>query len=172
MGLRGFKALNLYSPKLLEEPLRAKPFFDLFEGPGKTASIRESAPECAKGADVVMLCTSSGEPVIGLEDLSPGALVTSISTNLPQAREIAPEALPGMDVYCDYRPTTPSVAGEMVLASKAGLWSEERIIADLPALCSGAFKPEAFERPMFFRSVGLGIEDVAAAYALLKSQGR
>ena len=46
----------------------------------------------AAGADVVMLCTSAGRPVIDVTALKPGAVVTSISTNVPNAHEVDPAA--------------------------------------------------------------------------------
>ena len=57
----------------------------------------------------------------------------------------------------------------MVLAAEAGLWSRAKILGDLPSLCSG--KPfKRSDRPIFFRSVGLGIEDVAVAWCLYKKR--
>lgn len=123
----------------------------------------------AVGADVVMLCTSSGKPVIDAGRIGPGVLVTSISTNAANAHEIAPETLAGFDVYCDYRATTPAVAGEMKLAAAADLWSAERLIGDLPELLAGRAKAPGHDRPVFFRSVGLGLEDIAVAAALLSA---
>jgi ornithine cyclodeaminase/alanine dehydrogenase-like protein (mu-crystallin family) len=49
--------------------------------------------QAVKGATVVLLCTSSGKPVLDLDLLSGPALVTSISTNAPMAHEIDPAAL-------------------------------------------------------------------------------
>jgi L-arginine dehydrogenase len=125
------------------------------------------ADAAAEGADVVMLCTSSGTPVIDLSRLRPNVLVTSISTNVANAHEIDPAALPDLDVYCDYRLTTPFSAGEMKLATAAGIWSADAILGDLPALVSGSAPLPDGLRPTFFRSIGLGLEDIAAAAALL-----
>lgn len=126
-----------------------------------------SADEAAAGADVVMLCTSSGRPVIDVARLAGGVLVTSISTNVANAHEVDPAALSGLDVYCDYRATTPASAGEMTLAAAAGTWSADRLLGDLPELVAGRATPPSRTRPAFFRSIGLGLEDIAAAVAVL-----
>jgi L-arginine dehydrogenase len=129
-----------------------------------------SSEDAARGADVVMLCTSSGTPVIDPSWVSAGALVTSIGTNSPGAHEIEPGSLPSFDVFCDYRATAPTTAGEMKIAIEAGSWSATSIVADLPELVGG-FTPAATGRPRFFRSTGLGIEDLAIAHLLVEYLG-
>ncbi|MDR2455377.1 MAG: hypothetical protein LBE49_02115 [Deltaproteobacteria bacterium] len=177
--VRDWKEIRIYSPHIFDED-RMYDLEDAFGPYRPTAKMIAvgSAKEAVQGADAVILCTSSAEPVIDFADLSPKTVVTSISTNAPMAHEIAPESLPMMDVFCDYAENTPLVAGEMVIASKAGIWSREAVVGDLPSLCAefrklgAAFKPPVSgDRPVFFRSVGLGLEDVIAAYALYKKAG-
>jgi L-arginine dehydrogenase len=125
------------------------------------------ANEAIQGADVVLLCTSSGTPVIDTKFLKRSAIVTSISTNVFNAHEVDPAALQEFDVYCDYRATTPAAAGDMKLATAAGTWSADAVLGDLPELLSGRAKAPTGQRPVFFRSIGLGLEDIAAAVAVL-----
>lgn len=117
-------------------------------------------------ADVILLCTSSGVPVIDVHQTKPDALITSISTNAADAREIDPAALAAMEVYCDYAPTAPLSAGEMKLAIAAGLWSADALRGDLPALMVGRAQQPTGSKRIFFRSIGLGLEDVALANAV------
>ena len=127
------------------------------------ATIVASAAEAVAGSDVVLLCTSSGSPVIDINDVADGALVTSISTNSANAHEIDPSALSTIDVYCDYRATSPVTAGEMILAAEQG-WNPRDIKADLAELIAGYDTDTS--RTRFFRSTGLGIEDLAIASLL------
>ncbi|KWH03423.1 ornithine cyclodeaminase [Burkholderia territorii] len=130
------------------------------------ARAAASVDACVRDADVVMLCTSSGTPVLADGMLTRAALVTSISTNVARAHEIPPAWLPDMDVYCDYRHTTPASAGEMQIAAAAHGWTPERIVGDLPALVAGTCAAPSRTRHAFFRSIGLGLEDIAIAHAL------
>ena len=125
------------------------------------------ANEALADADVVLLCTSSGTPVIDTALLKKSAVVTSISTNVANAHEIDPAALKDLDVYCDYRATTPASAGEMKIAAGSGYWHADALRADLPELLTGRATLPSRERPAFFRSIGLGLEDIAIAAALL-----
>ncbi|MBN3821197.1 ornithine cyclodeaminase family protein, partial [Paraburkholderia sp. Se-20369] len=45
-------------------------------------------------------------------------------------------------------------------------WTAERIVGDLSALVHGACPAPSRTRHAFFRSIGLGLEDVAIAHAL------
>ena len=89
------------------------------------------------------------------------------STNVPGAYEIAPQSLTDMDVYCDYRATTPHSAGEMVIAVREYGWKAEHIQGDLPELVSGTAPKPHYQRHVFFRSLGLGLEDIAIADSIL-----
>ncbi|WP_304502643.1 ornithine cyclodeaminase family protein [Caballeronia sp. EK] len=160
--LREWSEIRIHSPRLANDRARIA----AIEALDARARVAASVDECVRDADVVMLCTSSGTPVLSLDALTTPALVTSISTNVARAHEIDPAALGALDVYCDYRQTTPSSAGEMVIARERHGWSPEAIRGDLAELVRGACPAPSFERPAFFRSIGLGLEDIALAHAL------
>ena len=160
--LREWDSIRIYSPRLAGD-VDTQAAIRAMDPP---VSIAGSTAECVHEADVVMLCTSSGTPVLPLGDLTKPALITSISTNVARAHEIDPASLPRLDVYCDYRRTTPQSAGEMIIASEQHGWSSDAILGDLAELANGACRTPSYERHALFRSVGLGLEDVALAYAL------
>ncbi|MDX6532792.1 MAG: L-arginine dehydrogenase [Gaiellales bacterium] len=165
LSVRSFAAVKVFSRSLAQgdEAALARVL-----GAAPHATVCRSAAETVHGADVVLLCTSSGSPVIDVADTAPSALITSISTNKPRAHEISPEALGELAVYCDYRATAPVSAGEMVIAQERGPWSPDAIVADLPELVAGKAPPRP-EGRAFFRSIGLAIEDAAVAAALLRA---
>lgn len=131
-------------------------------------SFATSAEDAAADADVVLLCTSSGTPVVDVSAFKDDALVTSISTNVAQAHEVDPAWLAQAQVYCDYKATTPTSAGEMVLAARDHGWSAAQIKGDLAELANHACPTPTTDAPVFFRSIGLGLEDIAAAQAVLR----
>ncbi|AET93487.1 ornithine cyclodeaminase/mu-crystallin [Burkholderia sp. YI23] len=160
--LREWSEIRIHSPRLASGGERA----DAIHALDSRVRVAESVEACVRDADVVMLCTSSGTPVLALDALTKPALVTSISTNVARAHEIDPAALPALDVYCDYRQTTPSSAGEMTIAHERHGWSPDAIRGDLAELMRGACPAPSYERTVFFRSIGLGLEDIAVAHAL------
>lgn len=165
-NLRNWQSISLYSPSLSEDAQTANLLKSL--DPRLTlANTREAA---IADADVIMLCTSSAGPVIDPSDLSKPALITSISTNAPRAHEVPPQSLNDMQVFCDYRQTTPGSAGEMLIAGEQHGWNKNAIVGDLPDLLSNKVQRPDYKRHVFFRSIGLGLEDIALANAIYRLQ--
>ena len=160
-GLRSWAEVRLCSPTAPRNAALPKRL-----AIGVPITLHDDADIAAVGADVVMLCTSSGTPVIDISRLRAGTLVTSISTNAADAHEIDPASLGDVDAYCDYAASTPGSAGEMKLAVAAGTWNAGRLRGDLPSLVGGTAAPPSGDRAVFFRSIGLGLEDIAVAAAL------
>ncbi|SEJ05030.1 ornithine cyclodeaminase family protein [Paraburkholderia diazotrophica] len=161
--LRAWESIRVWSPGLVNDDAKRA----ALETADARAVASASIDDCVRDADVVMLCTSSGTPVLPRDALTKPALITSISTNAANAHEIDPAWLPEMDVYCDYRATTPGSAGEMKLAAQHG-WSADKLKGDLPSLVTGTCGKPGYERHVFFRSIGLGLEDVAIASELYR----
>lgn len=107
--------------------------------------------------------TESSGPGQSAVDLPAGVLVTSLSTNAPGAHEIPPAAVPDLDVYVDAR-SSLKVATELVRAAACG-WDPDAVVGDLAGLVAGRAPRPSGRRPVYFRSVGLGIEDAAVAWA-------
>lgn len=163
-GLRDWQSISLYSPSLSED-LETVSLLKTIE---PRLTIAQSLEAAISGADVVMLCTSSAGPVIDPSSLSKPALITSISTNAPRAHEVPPQSLNDMQVFCDYRLTTPGSAGEMLIAGEKHGWDKSAIVGDLADLLSEKVQRPDYERHVFFRSIGLGLEDIALAHAIYR----
>jgi len=161
-SLRDWQTISVYSPSLLEDA-EAQGALKAIVPELTIAVSRETA---LADADVIMLCTSSAGPVIDPAELSRPALITSISTNAFRAHEVPPASLNNMQVFCDYRLTTPGSAGEMLIAAEQHGWSQDSIVGDLADLLSDKVQRPGYDRHVFFRSIGLGLEDIALANAV------
>ncbi|SEM31992.1 ornithine cyclodeaminase [Pseudomonas sp. ok272] len=164
--LRAWQRISVYSPRLAGRP----EMLAQLQAIDPRAQVSDSREAAIHDADVIMLCTSSATPVIDPRTLSRPALITSISTNAARAHEVPPQTLGQMQVYCDYRLTTPGSAGEMLIASEQHGWDKAAIIGDLAELLSEQTPRPVYDRPVFFRSIGLGLEDIALANAVYQLQ--
>lgn len=165
--LRDWQDIRLYSPRLHQQSAEQRRALSDLD---PRLTFADTLEQAVQDADVIMLCTSSASPVIDPRQLSKPALITSISTNAVRAHEVPPETLANMDVYCDYRLTTPGSAGEMRIASEQHGWHADAIIGDLAQLLSDQAPRPDYQRHAFFRSIGLGLEDIALANALYRLQ--
>jgi len=166
-GLRDWQSITLYSPGLSTLDPQALAQLKSLD---PRLSLVESREAAVHDADVIMLCTSSAGPVIDPATLSKPALITSISTNAPRAHEVPPQSLNDMQVFCDYRLSTPGSAGEMLIAGEQHGWDRNSIVGDLPDLLSEKVQRPDYDRHVFFRSIGLGLEDIALANAIYQLQ--
>jgi L-arginine dehydrogenase len=165
-SLREWQSISLYSPSLRDDVETVA----LLKNLEPRLNIVDSRETAIQDADVIMLCTSSAGPVIDPSSLNKPALITSISTNAPRAHEVPPQSLNDMQVFCDYRLTTPGSAGEMLIAGEQHGWDKNAIVGDLAELLSDKVQRPEYNRPVFFRSIGLGLEDIALANAIYRLQ--
>ncbi len=130
-----------------------------------------SAEEAVRGADVVVTATSSREPVLKREWLAPGAHVNAVGASMPAAREIDVATVAASGLFCDSRESLRNEAGEFQLAIKKGAISgEEHVRAELGEVLAGLKPGRTSDAELtLFRSLGLAIEDLAAAQLAVAS---
>jgi L-arginine dehydrogenase len=158
LPLRAWRQVRVWSPRAADRTTE-------IHAAAPSAHVAGSLREAVADAEVVMLCTSAAAAVVDPAELTHCRLLTSISTNAVRAHEIPPVRLASLDVYCDARGNAPLAAGEMLIARENG-WDSASIRGDLAELVAG--KARLPERTAFFRSIGLGCEDIALAAAIYR----
>jgi ornithine cyclodeaminase len=120
--------------------------------------------EAVRGADVIVTATSSLEPVINKEWISPGAHVNAIGTHSPNSREIDSATMAAARLFVDRRESALNEAGDYLLAAQEGLITPDSIIGEIGELLIGTKtgRTSATEITLF-KSLGLAIEDVVTA---------
>jgi ornithine cyclodeaminase/alanine dehydrogenase-like protein (mu-crystallin family) len=113
-----------------------------------------TAEEAVSGADVVLALTSSPQPILQGKWLSRHAMVCAIGAATPDRRELDEEAMRGA-VVVESREAAMREAGDIVLA-------KAQVSAEIGELLNGALL-ERGDRPVVFKSVGMAVEDIAAA---------
>ena len=124
-----------------------------------------SAREAVEGADVVVVATSAKRPVLEHAWLAPGAHVNAVGASSPTAWEISPGTVAAASLFCDSRESVRNEAGEFRLAVEEGLIAgEDHIRAELGEVVTGSHPGRGSDDELtVFRSLGIGVEDLAAA---------
>jgi ornithine cyclodeaminase/alanine dehydrogenase-like protein (mu-crystallin family) len=125
--------------------------------------------EAVRGADVIVTATSSLEPVINNDWISPGAHVNAIGTHSPNSREIDSATMAAARIFTDRRESALNEAGDYLLAAKEGLITPESILGEIGELLIGTKAGRTSPTEItLFKSLGLAIEDVVSADYLYK----
>jgi ornithine cyclodeaminase len=147
--------------------LRARPGLPA----GCTYLVAPSAREAVLGADVVVTCTASREPLVRAEWLEPGAHVTALGSDEPGKQELAPEVLARADVLAVDSRAQCARLGELHHALVTGLVDEAKV-AELGEIVAGKRPGRGSASQLTVCDLtGVGVQDVAAASLVVERAG-
>ena len=132
-----------------------------------------SAREAVTGAAIVCTVTSSREPVLAGEWLAEGTHVNAVGASLPSARELDTAAVLRGRWYVDRRESAVNEAGDFLIPKREGAIGDDHIVGELGELLLGRVPGRSGAAEVtIFKSLGLAIEDVAAAAFVYERAGR
>jgi alanine dehydrogenase len=120
--------------------------------------------DAARGAEVVVLVTSSPEPVIEHGWVAPGALVVSVGACRREHREMAPDLVAAARVVVDSRAAALIESGDIVQGIAEGRFGADHVRGELGDVVRGTVAVRQHDHDIVvFKSLGLAVEDVAVA---------
>jgi ornithine cyclodeaminase len=135
----------------------------------------DSVREAVAGADLVCTVTSSREPVLEGAWISPGAHVNAVGSSVATARELDTDAVVRSRLFVDHRAAALAEAGDVLIPIAEGAITAAHVSGELGELIVGKVRGRTEPAEVtVFKSVGLAIEDVAAAqhiYAKARGSG-
>lgn len=152
--VRRFKEVRVWSP-------RNAPAFARRHGVQAVAG----AADAVRGADVVVVAASSTTPVLQGHWLSPGTHVNAIGATRPEWRELDDDLVTTARVFVDSREAALRESGDVIAARSE--------VTEIGAVVSGAAQGRRNAQEItLFKSVGVAVEDVAAASLVLGAGSR
>ena len=132
-----------------------------------------SAEEAVRGADIVVTATNSKEPVLRREWISPGTHINAVGSSIASARELDGATVAASSLFVDRRESTVNESGDYLFALKEGAIGEGHIRGEIGEIAIGKTKGRTSRDEItLFKSLGLAIEDLAAAAFLYEKAGR
>lgn len=129
-----------------------------------------TAEEAVRGASIVVLVTSAREPVVRSEWIADGAHICAVGACRPDQREMDAALVARGELWVDSREAALSEAGDILLAIKDGVIDQNHIAGELGTFVESASRRKD-DRLTIFKSLGMGVEDVATAHlALMKAR--
>jgi len=151
--VRQFEEIRVWSPRQEHAERFAK----------EIGAKATSAEEAVRGADVIVTATNSKTPVLKGSWLKSGCHVNAIGACRPDWRELDDEAMSNV-VFVDSREGAMKESGDVILSSA-------KIYAELGEALAGKV-PSRPNETTIFKSLGMAVEDIAAAMLVYRSATR
>ena len=144
---------------------RARQFADReTERHGIPVSAALTVQEAAAEADIICTTTAAPEPVLRAEWIAKGAHINAVGSSIPTTRELDTAAVKNARLYVDRRESTLNEAGDFLFAKQEGAIDDKHIVGEIGEILTGAVPGRRTpDEITLFKSLGLGIEDLAAA---------
>jgi len=135
--------------------------------------VADAPVEAVRQADVICTATTSSAPVFEDAYVRPGTHINAVGAYTPEMQEIPVETVQRAKVVIDHRAASLAEAGDLLIPLEQGLITEDHIYAELGQIAAGR-KPgrASAEEITLFKSVGVAVQDVAAAGAVLEAARR
>ena len=135
---------------------------------GFEAEVAVDLEVAVREADIISCATASATPLVRGEWLSAGKHLDLIGAYTPAMCEADPAAVAAAIVFVDDRDAAQREAGDLIQAEAAGRFRMSDIVASLTDLAAGRLGGRRDAQDVtLFKSVGLALEDLAAAELVL-----
>ena len=127
-------------------------------------------PKDALGeADLICCATISETPIFDDNDLPAGVHINAVGSYKPHVQEVPEEMVLRSRLYVDHRESVLEETGDLIIPMNKGLITAGHIIAEIGEVAAGKAPARTSDDEItFFKSVGVALQDLAAAAIVLK----
>jgi alanine dehydrogenase len=150
--VRGFSAVRVWSPRNAEQFARD------FQ-----VDVARSAEEAVRGADVIVVATAATTPVLLGQWLGRGVHINAVGATRPNWRELDERVLQHATIYVESREAALKESGDVIAAGKETIEIGE-------VIAGKRHGRKSKDEITLFKSVGVAVEDIAAAALVLKER--
>lgn len=142
---------------------RAKAFADT-QSASVHIEVMPTAEGAVRGASIICTTTSSKEPILRGDWIAIGAHLNVVGASTPQAREVDSTAIARASLFVDRRESALKESGDILVPIAEGAITADHIVAELGSVVAGSGRGrQTAEEITLFKSLGLAVEDIAAA---------
>jgi len=135
-------------------------------------NIADTAAEAVRQADIICTATAAREPLFGPDDVRPGTHINAIGSFTPDMLEFPPALAARARIFVDDVDACLAEAGELIAAVKEGHAGLASLIPVGRVLAGHAPGRQSKDEITLFKSVGLAVQDMAAAAAVVAGARR
>lgn len=131
---------------------------------GVRVEATSDARSAVDGADIVCTVTASSTPVVEGAWLADGTHLNAVGSSQAVNRELDNDAVARSRLFVDRRESAQNEAGDYLIPLREGAIGQDHIVAEIGEVAAGmAEGRRSADEITLFKSLGLAIEDLAAA---------
>ncbi len=136
---------------------------------GITVEVAATVAAAVAGADLVCTVTGAREPVLRSEWISDGCHLNAVGASTAAARELDSALVARARLIVDRLESARNEAGDYLIPLREGLITEAHLLGELGDVLAGKVRARRSPADItLFKSLGLAIEDLAAATIVLR----
>lgn len=154
------------------DPQRAQTFVDEMRGQGVVPDdvrIARDPEQALSNADIICTATTAVKPVYRAADLKPGAHINGVGSYTLEMVENPPEMLLNASIFIDEKEASLAEAGEIHAAMRDFDLPENALTEIGEVILGNAPGRQSPQEITFFKSVGVAVQDAAAAQLALQN---
>ncbi len=137
---------------------------------GIEIEVPDSVEAAVDGADIICTTTSAREPILMGDSLAPGSHINAAGSSVSFTRELDTAAVVKSSLFVDRRESTLNEAGDFLMPKAEGAIGDDHIRAEIGEILLGKHPGrERSDEITLFKSLGVGVEDLAAAHLIYNS---
>ncbi len=169
--VRSIEEVRIYNPNT-ESAVAMADELAASAGPDCGFRVADSAASALDGADIACTATTSRIPVFENDAVPDGLHINAIGSFHAADREIPGATVARAGIFVDDHEVALEEAGDLIIPIREGLIDADHILSDLGGLLLGRAQGRSSKDEVtFFKSVGLAVQDAAAAQAVLRALG-
>ena len=159
--VRQIQKILAHDPEFESAQLFKREMEDRFNIP---IALVPSAEEAVKKADIIVLSTTTTDPVLFGDRLKAGMHINSIASATPQVRELDTAAIVKSKVIVDSKKSAMLESGDLLVPISEGKITTDHVYAEIGEIASGEKLGRTSDKEItLYKSMGLAIQDTAAA---------
>jgi ornithine cyclodeaminase/alanine dehydrogenase-like protein (mu-crystallin family) len=132
---------------------------------GGAIEVMATARAAVEGADLICTTTAAREPILEGAWLRPGAHINAVGACFAATRELDTAAVARARLIVDRRESTLAESGDFLIPKAEGVIGDDHIAGELgDVLLGGVDGRRSADEVTLFKSLGIAIEDLAAAH--------
>ncbi len=127
--------------------------------------VMPSIEAAVDGADIICTTTMAPQPILKGDWLAPGVHINAVGSSIKSTRELDTAAVVKSRLFVDRRESTLNEAGDFLFPKAEGAINNDHIQGELGEILLGQIEGrKTVEEITLFKSLGLGVEDIASAF--------